>query len=77
MALIEMIPKEYWRQIRQELNALDWVTIDAEERAKREGEKEKVNKAYKEAIERRSKAIRRERNRRNYALRKTNKCNNN
>ncbi len=29
--VLEMIPPEYWRRLRRELNALDWESIDARE----------------------------------------------
>lgn len=70
-----MIPREYWRQMRQELNALDWVAIDAAEREQRKRERAHIAKAYDEAIERRRKAKDRERNSRYNALRKASKSN--
>lgn len=36
MALIDMIPPEYWRQMRKELNSLDWQAIDSAEAAARQ-----------------------------------------
>ena len=62
MALIEMIPREYWRQMRKELNALNWVAIDAEEREQRQQDREHITQAYNEAIKRRRKAKNSERN---------------
>ena len=29
--VLEMIPPEYWRRLRRELNALDWESINARE----------------------------------------------
>ena len=70
MAILEMIPAEYWRQLRQELNALDWVAIDAEEEAKRQAKRAKLEKAYNEAIRKRELKLRRANNARNNARRK-------
>ena len=70
MAILEMIPAEYWRQLRQELNALDWVAIDAEEEAKIRAKKAKLEKAYNEAIRKRELKLRRANNARNNARRK-------
>ena len=37
--VLEMIPPEYWRRLRRELNALDWESINAREaEAKRQAE---------------------------------------
>ena len=70
MAILEMIPAEYWRQLRQELNALDWVAIDAEEEAERQAKRAKLEKAYNEAIRKRELKLRRANNARNNARRK-------
>ena len=34
MAILDMIPAEYWRQLRSELNALDWDEIESVKAAK-------------------------------------------
>ena len=53
MAILEMIPAEYWRQLRSELNALDWDEIERVEAATiRQAERERREKAYNEAIRR-------------------------
>lgn len=56
MAILEMIPAEYWRQLRNELNALDWDVIESLEAAKiqqaEQAERERRAKAYDEAIRR-------------------------
>lgn len=37
--VLEMIPPEYWRRLRRELNALDWESINAREaEARRQAE---------------------------------------
>lgn len=39
MAILEMIPPEYWKQLRNELNALDWQAIgNAEDAARQQAE---------------------------------------
>ena len=51
MAIIEMIPREYWAQIKRELNALDpseFIRLNHKDRARIEAE-------YDEAIKRRRK----------------------
>lgn len=56
MAIIDMIPPEYWRQLRQELNALDWDRIDSEAEAARQqaeqAERERLEQEYDEAVRR-------------------------
>lgn len=65
MALLDMIPPEYWRQLRKELNALDWAAIKSTEDAARQqaeqAEQERRAKAYDEAIRRRRGKDRQER----------------
>lgn len=56
MAILEMIPPEYWRQLRKELNALDWDSINSTEEAARQqarqAEQERRAAAFDEAIRR-------------------------
>lgn len=56
MAILDMIPAEYWRQLRSELNALDWDEIESVEaatiRQAEQAERERREKAYNEAIRR-------------------------
>lgn len=54
MAILEMIPPEYWRQLRRELNALDWDNINSAEEAARQqarqAEQERRAAAFDKAI---------------------------
>ena len=56
MAILDMIPAEYWRQLRSELNALDWDEIEIVEaatiRQAEQAERERREKVYNEAIRR-------------------------
>lgn len=62
MAILDMIPPEYWRQLRKELNTLDWAAINStEEAARQQAEQERRAKAYDEAIRRRRGKDRQER----------------
>ena len=67
MAILDMIPPEYWRQLRKELNALDWEAINSTEEAARQqaeqAEQERRAKAYSEAVKRKSLKNRREKDR--------------
>lgn len=79
MAIIEMIPPEYWRQMWKELNSIDWKSLDQEEEEKRlkveQQEKERRAKAYDRAIKKKrslteeQKKRKRERDQRNYRKR--------
>ena len=64
MGLLDMIPPEYWRQLRKELNALDWAAIQSTEDAARQqaeqAERERREKAYDEAIRRKNRQNRRD-----------------
>ena len=66
MAILDMIPPEWWRQLREELNALDWAAINSAEDARQQAEQERRAKAYDEAIRHKKRLQFRERNRRNY-----------
>lgn len=74
MAILDMIPTEYWRQLRKELNALDWEAINSTEEAARQqaeqAEQERRAKAYDEAVKRRRRQDSRERDRQNGSSRK-------
>lgn len=74
MAILDIIPPEYWRQLRKELNALDWEAINSTEEAARQQaeqvEQERRAKAYDEAVKRRRRQDSRERDRRNGSSRK-------
>lgn len=72
MAILEMIPPEYWRQLRRELNALNWDSINSTEEAARQqarqAEQEHRAAAFDEAIRRKQREYnttpeRREKNR--------------
>lgn len=60
MAILDMIPPEYWRQLRRELNALDWDNIDSAEEAARQQARQEEQKrraaAFDEAIRRKQRA---------------------
>lgn len=60
MALLDMIPPEYWRQLRKELNALGWAAINSVEDAARQqaeqAEQERRARAYDDAIRRKKAA---------------------
>lgn len=61
MAILDMIPPDYWRQLRKELNALDWAAINsAEDAARQQAEQERRAKAYDEAVKRKNRQNRRE-----------------
>ena len=64
MPLLDMIPPEYWRQLRRELNALDWTAIKSTEDAARQQaeqtERERRAKAYNEAVRRKNRQNSRE-----------------
>lgn len=47
MAILDMIPPEYWRQLRKELNALDWEAINSTEEAARQ-QSEQVERERRE-----------------------------
>lgn len=70
MAILDMIPPEWWRQLRKELNSLDWAAINSAEDAARQqaeqAEQERRAKAYDEAIRHKKRLQFRERNHRNY-----------
>lgn len=55
--VLEMIPPEYWRRLRRELNALDWESINAREaEARRQAEQAAAELAKEQAeAERREK----------------------
>lgn len=54
MAILDMIPPEYWRQLRKELNALDWDKINSTEEAARQQseqvERERIARDFDAAI---------------------------
>lgn len=85
MAILDMIPPEYWRQLRKELNAIDWAKLDREEEqrheqaarekyreeaARRRREKmQEYGRRYREANREKVNARQRERNARKKAAR--------
>lgn len=52
MAIIEMIPREYWRQMYEELSCIDWGHHRTDADILREKERERRAAEYDAAIER-------------------------
>lgn len=50
--MIEMIPREYWRQLHKELSAMPWDEWEAEENAKIQAERRMRDLEFAEAIRR-------------------------
>lgn len=55
MGILEMIPEEYWRQLFNELQTIDWAKKDEEIRLQQERGREKRSIEYVEAIKRKQK----------------------
>ena len=55
MGILEMIPEEYWRQLFNELQTIDWAKKDEEIRLQQERERERRSIEYVEAIKRKQK----------------------
>lgn len=56
MAIIEMIPREYWRQMYEELSRIDWEHFRTDADAARERAHERLAAEYDAAIIRNQKA---------------------
>lgn len=56
MAIIEMIPREYWRQMYEELSRIDWEHFRTDADAARERAHERLTAEYDAAIIRNQKA---------------------
>ena len=63
MAILEMIPPEYWRQLRDELNAIDWRQLDRQQKREAAAAAREPDEAARAEVQELARQRRRERQR--------------